>query len=349
MLGGSVLKRQGLELNGQVNGAGELLEVADEMEDLNGNGLGSEENDSSGDSIDRPASVNGHSKSKTVSYRVQNVQHVEQTDVSWDEFDNVQTWMKDLRRVRKEIQTLSPREYAACVQDDFLSPTIVVFTPSNEPVQLPKGATVLDFAYHIYTAFGNRAIGAKVDGCRVGPKYVLRDGQVVEIAMSNGHYEISQEYFDIFRSRMACLQTTRARRKLRIFLRDFSKRLERQKHRSDILVVLGKILGWKQRDEKSELTTPEANFWVQVYCHDVQGLLADVVKVIAVLGLNITKYSGYKQENGEFVMKYYVDDPGGSHAPVLTSGLEEVEGCNRVITGCTLPPLAAEQLGWHFP
>jgi len=351
MYGTDMLRQHGLSK--QANGQRDLSkdpEIADEGYDIIIGSHDSAMSDSG--SVDESSLKNGHSKSKTVSYRVENVQHDEKDDVNWNGFDQGQRWVRDLQRLQHEIgQKVSPREYGDCVRNDFLSPSVLVFNSANEPILLPKGATVLDFAYHIHTDIGNRAIGAKVDGCRVGPKYTLRNAQVVDLMLNNG-YKCSQEYLDCFLSRMSCLQTTSAKKKLKLFLKKFGKQLEAKKRwsNSGLWMLLGMLFGRKDGPEEAEQPSPsEASFWIMIYCVDIPGLLADCVKVIALEGLNITKYSGYKQGDGEFVMKYYVDDPGGAHASALTSELEVLDGCNRVITGCTLPALVADPLGWLYP
>ena len=83
----------------------------------------------------------------------------------------------------------------------------------------------MDFAYHVHTQIGNRAVGARVDGRSVGPRYVLRTAQVVEIVTFD--WQPSQEYYDILRSRISCLQTTSARRKLKMYLKTLEKQLKR--------------------------------------------------------------------------------------------------------------------------
>lgn len=58
---------------------------------------------------------------------------------------------------------------------------VYIFTPKGEVVDLPTGATPLDFAYHVHTMVGHRCIGAKVDGRIVPFTYQLKTGEQVEI------------------------------------------------------------------------------------------------------------------------------------------------------------------------
>jgi len=88
-----------------------------------------------------------------------------------------------LNRIREILE--SAETSSAGLMDDFkmnlYEHEIYVFTPKGELFKLPKGATVLDFAYSIHTNLGNKCVGAKVDGKNVPIRYVLKSGDQVEI------------------------------------------------------------------------------------------------------------------------------------------------------------------------
>jgi GTP pyrophosphokinase len=67
------------------------------------------------------------------------------------------------------------------LQADLFQDRVYVFSPQGDIVDLPVGATPLDFAYHIHTELGNRCRGAKVNGSMVPLTYTLQTGQQVEI------------------------------------------------------------------------------------------------------------------------------------------------------------------------
>ncbi len=98
--------------------------------------------------------------------------------------------------VQRRIQGL--RDVLAVLQDsdseltdaDFLETEIqaerlIVFTPKGDVVELPVGATPVDFAYHIHTEVGHRCRGARVNGKMVSLDYKLRSGDRVDILTSN--------------------------------------------------------------------------------------------------------------------------------------------------------------------
>ena len=92
------------------------------------------------------------------------------------------------------ITTLTERFDAGDDHDEFLenvklemyADQVFCFTPQGEVVQLPKGATPIDFAYAIHTRIGDACVGAKVDGLRVPLWTRLKNGQSVEIITAAG-------------------------------------------------------------------------------------------------------------------------------------------------------------------
>ncbi len=77
-------------------------------------------------------------------------------------------------------------EFLEHVKLEMYSDQVFCFTPKGEVVQLPKGATPLDYAYSIHTRIGDSCVGAKVDGIRVPLWTRLRNGQSVEIITAEG-------------------------------------------------------------------------------------------------------------------------------------------------------------------
>ena len=88
-----------------------------------------------------------------------------------------------LNRIREILE--SAETSSAGLMDDFkmnlYEHEIYIFSPKGELYKLPKGATVLDFAYSIHTNLGNKCVGAKVDGRNVPIRYELKSGDQVEI------------------------------------------------------------------------------------------------------------------------------------------------------------------------
>lgn len=94
-------------------------------------------------------------------------------------------WLRQLIGWQKEISSQDEKEKEA--YSHIFDDRIYVFTPKGEVIDLPKGATVLDFAYHIHSDIGNRCRGAKIDEKMVPLKYQLKMGDKIEVIIDNKH------------------------------------------------------------------------------------------------------------------------------------------------------------------
>lgn len=77
-------------------------------------------------------------------------------------------------------------EFLEHVKLEMYQDQVFCFTPKGDVMQLPKGATPIDFAYAIHTRLGNSCVGAKVDGIRVPLWTRLKNGQSVEVISASG-------------------------------------------------------------------------------------------------------------------------------------------------------------------
>jgi GTP pyrophosphokinase len=80
----------------------------------------------------------------------------------------------------------NPEEFIESVKVDLFPDKVYVFTPKGEILRLPRGATVVDFAYAVHTDIGNRCVAAKIDRRLAPLRQVLRNGQTVEIITAKG-------------------------------------------------------------------------------------------------------------------------------------------------------------------
>uniref|UniRef100_A0A0E0GM70 Putative GTP diphosphokinase RSH1, chloroplastic n=1 Tax=Oryza nivara TaxID=4536 RepID=A0A0E0GM70_ORYNI len=91
-------------------------------------------------------------------------------------------WLNAIREWQEEfVGNMSSREFVDTITRDLLGSRVFVFTPKGEIKNLPKGATVVDYAYLIHTEIGNKMVAAKVNGNLVSPIHVLANAEVVEI------------------------------------------------------------------------------------------------------------------------------------------------------------------------
>ena len=90
------------------------------------------------------------------------------------------TWVKQLQEWQKE-KFSSPQEFIDSLKIDFLKDRIFVFTPNGDVIDLPEGATPIDFAYQIHSDIGDQCVGVKINGKLSPISEQLQNGQLIEI------------------------------------------------------------------------------------------------------------------------------------------------------------------------
>ena len=93
-------------------------------------------------------------------------------------------WLRDV--LRRLEEGAPPTEFLEHVKLEMYHDQVFCFTPAGDVKRLPRGATVLDFAYAIHTNVGSSCVGARVDGHQAPYWKELRNGQTVEILRSDG-------------------------------------------------------------------------------------------------------------------------------------------------------------------
>ena len=96
--------------------------------------------------------------------------------------DSTLNWLKNLIEWQKDLTDST--EFYEFFKIDLFHAEIFVFTPKGDLISLPKGATVLDFAFAVHTALGLHCIGAKVDGKIEPINRSLKSGETIEILQS---------------------------------------------------------------------------------------------------------------------------------------------------------------------
>ncbi len=100
-----------------------------------------------------------------------------------DSLDAGLSWIHRMLETGEESDT--PEDLVANIKVDLSVEEVYVFTPKGDVKSLPTGSTVIDFAYAIHSAVGNKMVGAKVDGRIVTLDYQVKTGERIEILTSN--------------------------------------------------------------------------------------------------------------------------------------------------------------------
>ena len=116
-------------------------------------------------------------------------------------------WLRQLIDWQRELS--DPKDFIENLKTDLYVDEVFVFTPKGDVMQLPAGATPIDFAYAVHTEVGHRCVGARVNKRLVPLEYALQNGETVEIFTSKAP--------DAGPSRdwLAIVKTPRARNKIR--------------------------------------------------------------------------------------------------------------------------------------
>ncbi|MBP3786935.1 MAG: bifunctional (p)ppGpp synthetase/guanosine-3',5'-bis(diphosphate) 3'-pyrophosphohydrolase [Prevotella sp.] len=157
-----------------------------------------------------------------------------------------------LTNIRSMLETSDGLEAMAQFKMDLYEDEVFVFTPKGDLYKFPKGATVLDFAYHIHSKIGNSCVGARINNKVVTLRQQLQSGDQVEI-MTATNQKPKQDWLNI-------VKTSRAKSKIRLALKEtqvkeglFAKEMLERKFKNrklemddSIMQVLIRKLGFKE-------------------------------------------------------------------------------------------------------
>jgi len=132
-----------------------------------------------------------------------------------EQFERRLTYLRRLMEFGSDVNNGDAAAFVDQMKNEVFQDRVYAFTPKGDIVDLPAGATSLDFAYHIHTDIGHRCRGAKVHGRLVGLNYVLKTGDQVEIITSKR----GGPSLDWLNPDLGYVNTERARAKIRHWFR----------------------------------------------------------------------------------------------------------------------------------
>ncbi len=126
---------------------------------------------------------------------------------SKEDMDKKLEWIRKLIEAEDDVRDSA--EFFHAFKTDIFHDEVFVFTPKGDVIALAQGSTVIDFAYAIHSAVGNRMIGAKINGSIVPIDRVVENGEIVEILTSSSSVRgPSRDWLNI-------VKTSEARNKIR--------------------------------------------------------------------------------------------------------------------------------------
>jgi len=153
-------------------------------------------------------------------------------------------WLRQIVDWQKEIR--SSKEFVERVRVDLFSEVVLVFTPKGDVIELPQGATPVDFAFKIHTDIGNYCVGAKINGIMVPLNTELKTGDRVEIITSKASTGPKRDW-------LRFVKTSSARSRIKAY---FRKLYEEKKAKEivveKVVVQPVKVIPQPQKKEEGE-------------------------------------------------------------------------------------------------
>ena len=154
--------------------------------------------------------------------------------------DDRLAWIRQMLENQAESEDVTDLVHS--IKSDLIPEEVFVFTPKGDVINLPLGSTVIDFAYAIHSAVGNRMIGAKVDKRIVPLDYKVKTGEIIEVLTTKEAGKGPN------RDWLTLVRTSEARNKIRAWFKKEKREenivegkaeLEREFKRSGISMVPG--------------------------------------------------------------------------------------------------------------
>ena len=187
-----------------------------------------------------------------------------------DKLDDKLYWLRQILDWQND--TRDPSEFMDALRVDLFSDEVFVFTPKGDVVNLPRGATPIDFAYRIHSAIGNKCVGAKINGRIVTLDTPLETGDFVEVLTSSTSHGPSRDWLKL-------AATSEAKSKIRAFFKREQHDENAEKGR-DMLEREAKRLGYSL----GQLVKPE--FLESIYRRYSLHSLDDVYVTVGFGGLS---------------------------------------------------------------
>ncbi len=259
------------------------------------------------------------------------------------EIDQKLQWVSKLIDV--EDETHDHDEFMHALKIDIFHDETFVFTPKGDVITLPQGSTVIDFAYAIHSAVGNKMVGAKINGMIVPIDRVPQNGEIVEILTSNASKGPSRDWLKI-------IKTGEARTKIRQWFKKEKQAENILVGRSEIDKEFKKFNRPYTEEQREEILS---NVSARIGIQSVESLY----NTIGYGGISMNKVASKLRDEFDRIVKPLVTEPvtvdieslNKQAAPRKTSKsggviIDGVDGCMVKFAKCCNPLPGDELIGF---
>ncbi len=219
---------------------------------------------------------------------------------SKEDMDKKLEWVA--RLIETEDGERDPDEFMNALKTDIFHDEVFVFTPKGDVITLPNGANVIDFAYAIHSAVGERMIGGKINGMIVPIDRTLENGEIVEILTSSASKGPSRDWLGI-------VKTSAARAKIRAWFK--------KEKRADNIVLGRSAVEGEIRRHRKHATEAQREEVVRVISeHMGYNSADDFYSAIGYGGLMLSKVARRIQEECDRIIKPEVSEAEPQKEPV---------------------------------
>jgi GTP pyrophosphokinase len=245
-------------------------------------------------------------------------------------------WYGDLLKMSENKEVDNAYDFVNTFKGDLLDANVYVFTPNGEVIDLPKGATPLDFAYKIHTDLGHKTVGALVNNKMVTLDFELNTGDVVSIKTNKNFQGPSEDWLKI-------VKTNQAKHKIKAFL---NKQNKENLYNSGKNRLEKELIGIKTKYELNDQFVKEN--YGKNGINTVSELYVELGKEIIKVKNVVSKLTGIEGITSEEIIKKQMEKSNRILNTVSASGVV-IEGLTNPqvkLANCCLPVPGEEICGF---
>ena len=232
-----------------------------------------------------------------------------------DNMEEKLAWVRQL--LERQQDSEDNVEILAGIKSDLVPDDIFVFTPKGDVINLPAGATVIDFAYAIHSAVGNRMVGAKVNNKIVPIDYKVSNGEIVEVITGPRDKGPSRDWLNI-------AVTSEAKSKIRSWFK---------KERREENIVEGKNILEKEF-RRNLINVPDDkydDFMEELAKKQKVNTREELYAALGYGGLQASKVMFKAKEMYDKMQKEIKNSDGEKIVPIKTAPIRRSKSSNGVI------------------